>query len=196
MESVVGLFKEPNQARAALHALQANGFERDHLGFSILDPIAELDIGSDTGVSSELGAPGGGAVVLRSAGLGALAGGVLTALFWVLLWAIPATRIYHEGGLIGVLFGLVGGAALGALFGALAGSDHGDYVKLLRQMGLPASIAERYYASLRAGNIMVIARDDGSNADAALRVMREHGALRLEDVASSGGELASERTVH
>lgn len=197
MESVVGLFKESGQARAALLALQERGFQRDHLAYTVLDAVEEVDLGSETGVSAELGAPGGVTVVLKGAAIGAIAGGALTALFWVLLLIFPITRVYQEGGFIGFLLGIVGGAALGGLFGALGGTDHGDYVRLLRDLGLSESVAQRYYASLKAGNVMVIARDDGSKSDEALQVMREHGALRLEDVESSKPDvLTSERGLH
>lgn len=194
MESVVALFREPSQAQTALEALKSRGFERDHLGFALADVVAEDTIAQATGVSPEAGAPGGSGSVIKGALVGIAAGLVLTVPIWFLLWVIPATRSLHVGGLYGMLFGVIGGAALGGLFGALAGSDHGDYVKLLRAMGVPASQAERFQAGLRGGHTLVIARDPtGARADEALSLMRRHGAVKLDDV-QGGGRLSSERS--
>lgn len=173
--------------------LQARGFDRDHLGFALTDAVTENDLAQATGVSPEQGAPGGSSNVIRGSLLGIFAGLALTVPVWLLLLLIPETRVYQEGGVIAILFGVIGGGGLGGLFGALAGSDHGDYVKLLRRMGVPAAQAERFYNGLKDGQILVIARDpDGSRADEALSLMRRHGALRLDE-ASGGGRLQSER---
>ncbi|MCD0158862.1 hypothetical protein [Deinococcus sp. 6GRE01] len=193
MESVVALFREPQQAQGALQALQQRGFEREHLGFALTDVVAEEDIAQKTGVSPEAGQPAGSAAVIKGALLGIVGGLVITVPIWLLLLIIPVTRIYQEGGLLGVLYGVIGGGALGGLFGALAGSDHGDYVNLLRRMGVPAAQAEKFYAGMKGGHVMVIARDpSGARADEALSLMRKHGAVKLED-AVGGGQLQSER---
>lgn len=194
MESVVALFREPQQAQGALRALQERGFDREHLGFALADVVAEDDIAQATGVSPEAGAPGGSANVIRGLLLGTFAGLALTVPVWLLLIIIPDTRIYAEGGLLSVLFGAIGGAGLGGLFGALTSGDHGDYVKLLRRMGVPPAQAERFHNGIKAGNILVIARDpDGAKTDEALGLMRRLGALRLDE-ATGGGRLQSERS--
>ncbi|GAA5436332.1 hypothetical protein ACMT4L_06450 [Deinococcus sp. A31D244] len=193
MESVVALFREPQQAQGVLQALQQRGFEREHLGFALTDVVAEEGIAQNTGVSPEAGEPAGTASVLRGAFLGIIGGLAITTPIWLLLLIVPVTRIYQEGGLLGMLFGVIGGGALGALFGALAGSDHGDYVSLLRRMGVPAAQAEKFYAGLKGGHVMVIARDpSGARTDEALSLMRKHGAIKLDD-AVGGGQLQSER---
>lgn len=193
MESVVALFREPQQAQGALRALQERGFERDRLGFALADVVAENDMAQATGVSPEAGAPGGASSVIRGLLLGAGAGLALTVPIWLLLLLIPDTRIYAEGGFLAVVYGMIGGSGLGGLFGALTGSDHGDYVKLLRRMGVPAAQAERFHNGIKAGNVLVIARDpDGAKTDEALTLMRRYGALRLDDV-TGGGQLQSER---
>jgi hypothetical protein len=193
MESVVALFREPQQAQGALQTLLQRGFDRDHLGFALTDVVAQEDIAQQTGVSPEAGQPAGSAAVLKGAWLGIVGGLVLTVPIWLLLLIIPATRIYADGGVLGILFGVIGGGALGGLFGALAGSDHGDFVNLLRRMGVPATQAEKFYGGMKDGHVMVIARDpSGVRADEALSVMRKHGAVKLED-AVGGGQLQSER---
>ncbi len=194
MESVVALFREPAAAKTALEALEAKGFSREHLGFTMIDNVAELTLAQETGISPEEGAPNTSATILRGIWLGILGGLAITVPIWLLLLAIPSTRIYSLGGVYGVLFGVIGGALMGLFFGALTGSDHGDYVKLMRQFGMPAAVAERYWDGVKRGLVLVVARNQqGSKADEALQVMVKSGALRLEDV-SGGGRLVSERS--
>lgn len=193
MESVVALFPEPAQARQALDALQARGFERERLGFALSDVVAENDIAQATGVSPEAGAPAGSGAAIKGTLVGALAGVGMVLPIWLLIWAIPETRPLSFGGVWAMLLGALTGAGLGGLFGALAGGDHGDYVKLLRQMGVPAAQAERFHAGLQDGKVMVIARDpSGARTDEALQIMRRSGAIKLDD-AVGGGKLQSER---
>ncbi|WP_278913992.1 hypothetical protein [Deinococcus wulumuqiensis] len=193
MESVVALFPDPAQARQALSALQARGFERERLGFALADVVAENDIAQATGVSPEAGAPGGSGTVIKGTIYGTVIGILVMLPVWGLLLAIPETRIYSNGALMAMLLVTIGTAGMGLLFGALAGSDHGDHVKLLRRMGVPAAQAERFGQGIKNGQTLVIARDpDGSRADEALSIMRRSGAVRLEDV-QGGGKLQSER---
>ncbi|WP_293913981.1 hypothetical protein [Deinococcus sp.] len=193
MESVVALFSESAQAKQALQTLEARGFDRDNLGFSILDPVAENDIAQDTGISPEQGAPAGAGGVLRGIGIGILAGLAITLPIWALIALIPETRIYAMGGAYTTLFGILGGGGMGGIFGALAGTDHGDYVKLLRQFGIPAAEAENYNSGLRAGQILVVARSERvEKANEALVIMQKSGAVDLGK-ARGGGALASQR---
>lgn len=193
MESVVALFREPAAAKTALEALEARGFARDHLGFTMLDTVKELELAQQTGISPEEGAPAGSSGVLKGIWMGVLGGLGITVPIWLLLLIIPSTRVYQLGGLYGILFGVIGGAFLGLAFGALTGSDHGDYVRLMRQFGMPAAVAERYWDGLKRGLVLVVARNQrGSKADEALQLMFKNGAMRLEDV-SGGGQMSSER---
>lgn len=193
MESVVALFPEPRQAQAALENLQERGFAREHLGFSINDPVMENDLAQATGIGPEAGAPAGSGGVIKGAILGTLAGAALAVPIWLLLLLIPDTRAYAHGGVMAIWFLAVGGLGLGIIFGALSGSDHGDYVKLLRRMGVPAAQAEKFYGGIKNGYTLVIARDpSGARTDEALTIMRRSGAVKLED-ALGGGQLQSER---
>ncbi|GGJ61780.1 hypothetical protein [Deinococcus aquiradiocola] len=196
MESVVALFREPTQVKTALDALLARGYHRDNLGFTMLDVVQEAELASETGISPEEGAPGGSAAVLKGIGIGTLGGLALTVPVWILLLIIPTTRIYADGGLLGMLFGVLGGAGMGGLFGALAGSDNGDYVKLMRQFGMPARVAEGYNQSLKNGHILVFARAQADlNTDDAIKIFKSNGAVDL-DSAIGAGQLSSQRTAH
>lgn len=193
MESVVALFPDARQAQAALQHLQARGFDREHLGFAMNDSVMENDIAQATGISPEAGAPAGSGGVIKGAILGTLSGVLLALPVWILLALIPDTRAYAHGGVMAIWFLAVGGLGLGILFGALSGSDHGDYVKLLRTMGVPAPQAEKFYGGIKKGHVLVVARDpSGQRADEALTIMRKNGAVSLEE-ALGGGRLQSER---
>lgn len=195
MESVVALFKDSDQAARALHHLQERGFRRDNLGFAIADPVAEDELASETGVSPEQGAPAGAGAVLRGIGLGIAASMALTLPIWALLAIIPDTRIYSHGGFLITMFGVVAGGGLGGIFGSLTGADHGDYVKLLRQFGVPSAEAENYQSAIAGGNVMVIARsNEQGHVNEAANVLRGSGAIDLEK-ARGGGELTSQRNV-
>lgn len=196
METVVALFQEPSQAKAAITALLSRGFHRDHLAFSMLDVVAQEEFARETGVSHEDGAPAGAGSAFRGAGLGLLAGVGLAVPTWLLMLIIPETRPLHEGGLIGIMFGALSGLGLGAAFGALSGGDHGDYVKLLRRMGVPERTAVGYYDGLKRGHVMVIARDqEQALADDAARIVKAAGAIELDE-GGGGGRLVSERRPH
>ncbi|MGI8748555.1 MAG: hypothetical protein ACR2J4_09450 [Deinococcus sp.] len=195
MESVVALFRDPAQVRSVLGALLDRGYSRDNLGFAMLDVVQEDALASETGISPEEGAPAGAGSVLRGMGTGILGGLVLTVPIWILLLIIPTTRIYQEGGLLGILFGVLGGGGMGGLFGALAGTDHGDYVKLMRQFGIPAQVAESYNQSLKDGHILVFASaQQDVPADEAVKIFKKNGAIDL-DAASGRGRMSSQRAV-
>ena len=186
MESVVALFQTPQQAARALQVLESRGFERDRLGFACTSAVTQTEVASATGVSPEEGAPAGAGGVIKGAVMGALAGLALTVPVWILLAMIPATQVYIDGGMYGALFGLLGGLTLGGLFGAISGSDHGDYVRLLRGFGMPATHAEQVVRRMNGGEVLVIARDEDAQRTAeASALMRQLGAVSLESVDSS-----------
>lgn len=187
MESVVALFQTPQQAARALQVLESRGFDRDRLGFACTNAVTQSEVASATGISPEEGAPAGAGGVIKGAIMGALAGLALTVPVWILLALIPATRVYVDGGMYGALFGLLGGMTLGGLFGAISGSDHGDYVRLLRGFGMPTPHAERVYDRMKDGEVLVIARDtDLSRTAEASGVLRQLGAVSLESVDTAG----------
>lgn len=196
MESVVALFEQPDQVRTVLGSLLQRGFKRDNLGFTMTDVIEEEEIASDTGISPEEGAPAGSGAVIRGSLTGVIGGLALTVPVWLLLLLIPETRIYQLGGLYGMLFGVLTGAGLGGLFGSLAGTDNGDYVKLMRQMGMPAAAAEAYNDQLKTGKILVFARTTSSDkTDEAINLFKKAGALDL-DGGQGSTRLTSQRSAH
>lgn len=187
MESVVALFSTPQQAARALQVLQSRGFDRDHLAFASANAVTKSEVASATGISPEEGAPAGASSVIKGAIIGALAGLALTVPVWLLLSMIPATRVYVDGGMYASLFGVIGGLTLGGLFGAISGSDHGDYVRLLRGFGMPAGHAEQMYKRMQGGDVLVIARDSDTGRTAqASELLRQLGAVSLDSVDNVG----------
>lgn len=192
MESVVALFREPSQAKVVLEALKSRGFDRDHLGFALTDSVAEDDLAQSTGVSPEAGAPAGSSSVIKGAIGGVLASLVLTVPIWLLILAFPVTRIYQEGGLLGIMYGAIGGLFLGACSDRWPAVTTATTSSCCAAWGAPVQ-AERFNEGIGHGHVIVIARDDsGARVDEALSLMRQHGAVRLDDVVG-GGRMQSER---
>lgn len=197
MESVVALFSTPQQAARALQVLQSRGFDRDHLAFAAANAVTQSEVASATGISPEEGAPAGASLVIKGAIMGALAGLAMTVPVWLLLAMIPATKVYVDGGMYAALFGVIGGLTLGGLFGAISGSDHGDYVRLLRGFGMPAAHAERMYHRMQGGDVLVIARDSDTGRTAeASALLRQLGAVSLDSVDTAGQHPMEEVPLH
>lgn len=187
MESVIALFPEAQQARRVLDVLKSRGFEREHLGFALTNAVTKEDIAQATGVSPEEGEPAGSALTMKGMFLGTLVGVLLMLPVWIGLRLDPVSQGFSGGGLTSMLFGAIGGLGLGGMFGALAGSDHGNYVKLLRRTGVPVAQAEQFYKGLKGGHVMVIARDKNSERiDEALTIMRQNGAVKLDEAVGKG----------
>lgn len=181
MESAVALFPESKQAKLALETLSKKGFERDNLGFALTDAVTQKAMAQDLGISPEQGVPGGNSAAVRGAVLGTLIGAGLALPVWLALMTLPETRIYANGGLTSMLFGALGGAGMGFLFGILAGSDHSDFVKLLRRLGVPATQAESFYKGMQQGQVLVIAKNASAHKiDEALAIMQRYGAVKLD----------------
>lgn len=183
MESVVALFRDPNQAQSAIEALKARGFDHRELGFAVNNFVAQEHLAESTGVTPTQGTVNTSANVLKGAGLGILAGLALTVPIWLIIMALPITRIYAQGGIDSIFFGVLAGAGMGALFGALEDTEASTYIRLLRGLGVPSAQAEKINAGIQQGNVLVIAT--GKQLDEALSLMRRAGAMKLDDVVVS-----------
>jgi uncharacterized protein (TIGR02271 family) len=176
--TVVGVFREREEAREAIEALKRDGFAADTI--SILSPDKQVtqDMAEDTGTHAG-----------SAAATGAVAGGILGGLGGWLL-GIGALAIPGIGPFIaaGAFATALGGAAIGAGVGAIAGA--------LAGMGVPKDEAEYYEGEVKSGRTLVAVRADG-RYDEAQRLLRQHGAYDIEskDAASAApvGSLADRR---
>jgi len=159
--TVVGVFDEREDARAAIEALKDAGFGGDAISILSPDKQATRDIAEETGTHAGSGAA-----------TGALTGGVLGGLGGWLV-GIGALAIPGVGPFIaaGAFATALGGAAIGAGVGAIAGALVG--------MGVPSEHATYYEGEAKAGKTLVTVRADGRYQDAQ-RIMRDHGAYDVE----------------
>ncbi|MCA1646950.1 MAG: general stress protein, partial [Chloroflexi bacterium] len=110
--TVVGVFHEREEARAAIEALKADGFAPDTISILSPDKQATRDMAEDTGTHAG-----------SAAATGAVAGGMLGGLGGWLL-GIGALAIPGIGPFIaaGAFATALGGAAIGAGVGAITGA--------------------------------------------------------------------------
>jgi uncharacterized protein (TIGR02271 family) len=170
--TVVGVFREREQARAAIEALKADGFAPDAISILSPDKQATQDMAAETGTHAGSGAA-----------TGAVAGGILGGLGGWLL-GIGALAIPGIGPFIaaGAFATALGGAAIGAGVGAIAGA--------LAGMGVPEEEAEYYEGEARSGRTLVTVRADG-RYDQAQRILRQNGAYDIEsrDAPAASGQV-------
>jgi len=153
--TVVGLFRDRNEARAALHDLESAGFVREHLNLVAYD---------GSGTSSEIGDQGSGLGSHTSAG--AAVGGLAGLLLGLAAVAIPGIGpIVAAGPIAAALAGAGVGAATGGILGALV------------DMGIPGHEAGYYQEAIRRGGTLLIVRTGEVLAERAQSTLDRHGAL-------------------
>jgi hypothetical protein len=161
--TVIGLFRDSNEAQAALHDLEAAGFPVDNLNLVAYD---------GSGVYSDVLRRGNelGANTTR----GAAAGGVAGLLLGLAAVALPGIGpIVAAGPIAAALAGAGVGAAAGGMLGALA------------DMGVPGHEAKYYEEAIRRGGTLVIVRALGEDmAERAQSLLDRHGALDVEAAAA------------
>jgi outer membrane lipoprotein SlyB len=145
----VGVFRDAEQAKHAIDALEGAGYSENEIGF-----LARASAtGSDEGTMS-------------SAATGAVEGGVLGGV----LGAAAALLIPGFGPAIagGILLATFGAAGVGALAGSVIGA--------LVNIGVPEEEAHHYQRELEKGHTIVTVKAT-SGYDDALAIMRSHGAI-------------------
>jgi hypothetical protein len=157
-EYVIGLFRDHDQARAAIEALSAAGYGRDDM--SLLMPTPQ---------ETEMVARQAHATATEGARSGYLAGGMLGGATGLLLGLVALT-IPGIGPLVGggVLLAALGGTAVGATVGGLTGALIG--------MGLPEETALQYEEQLRQGAAIVSVHAPGRRGEAE-SLLRSFGAF-------------------
>lgn len=152
--TIVGLFSERRHAEQAIRDLKSAGFEDEQIGVAMQNRDEQQSLLDDTGSQAADGAA-----------KGAVSGGIV-------------------GGLIGLLGSLlvpglgpivVGGVLASTLTGAGVGAATGGLIGALMGLGLSEEDAQHFDRGLRSGGILVTV-DAGARPDAAVGVLRSHGA--------------------
>jgi len=156
--TVIGLFRDLNEARAALHDLESDGFPREQINLVAYDGSGAADDVSELGSNTTKGAAAGGIA------------GLLLGLAAVALPGIGP--IVAAGPIAAALAGAGVGAATGGMFGALA------------DMGVPGHEAKYYEEAIRRGGTMLIVSAEGEMVDKARSLLDRHGALDVHQTAT------------
>jgi hypothetical protein len=121
-----------------------------------------------------------GSGALKGAGTGAALGGIAGLVVGMAGLAIPG---------IGAV--IAAGPLAAALAGAGAGAIAGGLIGALVNIGVPEDEANYYAEGMRRGGVLVTvnARDEDM-ADQAADIMRDHGAVDIEERAASGSRQA------
>jgi hypothetical protein len=165
--SVVGVFREREQARDAIQALRDAGFEAGDIGLLMRDRAEAPTVAAEEETEHHAGA---------GAATGAVAGGVLgglaTWLAGIGALALPGVGpVVAAGGLASVLAGAAVGATAGGALGGIAGALVG--------LGVPPEEAGWYEHQVHRGGSLVTVRAGGRDAEAQ-GILRRHGAADVQ----------------
>jgi uncharacterized protein (TIGR02271 family) len=170
-KTVVGLMNTTEEAQGVINSLINSGFDRKDVGMMARREGGEREgtgtyAGTETRTRKE--ADSGGA--LEGAGTGAAIGGGAGLLVGLAALAIPGIGpIVAAGPIATALTGLGIGAAAGGVIGALA------------NMGVSEEDASYYAEGVRRGGVLVTVRAADEDAERAAEIMRNHGAVDIEE---------------
>jgi hypothetical protein len=163
MRTVNGFFNSRSDADNALAALEHEGFSRADISMVAHDP-RQADDTPKIGPVHEVGED-------TETGRDTAIGGIAGAVAGLILVLIPGIGPLAA---VGPIAGLIGGLGIGAAAGGVVG--------LFKDMGMSHEEAEYYAEGIRRGGAMLsIKCDEGDNCNRIERVMKENGAVDIQD---------------
>lgn len=151
-QTVTGLFDNYDDAKAAVHALEADGISHGDISIVANDAHGEH-------AANKAGEDAG-----KGAGIGATVGGVGGLLAGLGLMAVPGLGpVVAAGWLASTVVGAVGGAVVGGAAGGLVGA--------LQKDGVSEDDAHVYAEGVRRGGTLVTARVDEAKALTARSIL-------------------------
>lgn len=168
--SVVALFASRSDAETAVRALRDAGVERSDISVIARDEGAGA--GGPVNVLKEK-SPNGSAMGKN------IAGGAVFGALGGLLLELAALAIPGIGPIVaaGPLATTLAGAGVGAVGGGIVGA--------IKDMGVPDREAHVYAESIKRGDAMVSVSTDASKVDTVAQLLNTHGAIDVEDRATS-----------
>jgi hypothetical protein len=167
MKTVTGMFVRSEDAERALDALKSAGFHKDKTGLLVREPFIHEHIGGATeSTALKSGAKG----VVRGAAWGGLTG---------LLAGVAAIAIPGLGPVFatGVVASALAGAAEGVQIGAMAGG----LLSALGSLDITEEDSNFCAEGVKRCGILLAVRTDDAEADTALRILQESGAVDAEE---------------
>src|SRR4051812_31113844 len=173
--AVFGIYKNRNQAEAAVDRIAAAGFTYNDISVLLPDSQSSKEFAHEKNTKAPEGTTTGVAA-------GGAIGGTLGLLAGVGSLAIPGLGPFIAAGpIMGALAGLGVGGAVGGIVGALVG------------MGIPEYEAKRYEGRIKDGGLLLSVHCDTSEeVTRAKDLLKQTGA---EDIASAGEKAASSHGV-
>jgi hypothetical protein len=162
--TVVGLFESAERAHDAFGALIEEGFDQDHVSLLVNETAAEYFRSMEGTNDKELDDATAGAEKGALIGGGA---GLLLGLGAIFIPGVGAALAL--GPLAAALTGVGVGAATGSLIGGFT------------KTGLSEEHAHAYAEGLRRGGTIVAVSAPPSDIDDAVAIMRENGAVDIEE---------------
>ena len=175
-KTVVGLFDNASDARAALQELRDGGFSGDDISMVANNARGEYHDGGEFDTTARDGTASEAA---EGAGFGATGGAVLGGLGGLLV-GLGALAIPGIGPVVaaGTLATALGTTALGAGIGAAAGGLTGALVGA----GIPEEDANVYAEGVRRGDTLITVRaDDDAEAQRAADIMNHNNVVDIDD---------------
>lgn len=162
--TVVGLFKDPDEAMAALHDLERHGIPHDDI--SVVRPAEQRETAAPDENEFRSGTAKGAAL-----------GGVAGALLGMAAMAVPGLGpVIALGPIAAALTGAGVGAATGGMLGALS------------DMGIPERDVALLQESVRRGGTIVAVHSGEAGIEDAKSVLDRHGALDVHEEAREWSE--------
>lgn len=179
-KTVVGVFDNMDDAQNVVRELENAGFSREDVSVVANKNSTGQDVTSGTGFEDavDTAAPEDKtAHVASDAGVGAALGGIGGLLLSFAGLAIPGVGPVLA---IGPIVAALSGAGIGAVAGGIIGA--------LTEAGIPEDEAHHYAEGVRRGHVLVTIRTDESQAERARDIMDQHGAVDVDQRASSWRE--------
>lgn len=183
-EAVAGLFDNYDEAKRAVHDLEAAGVPHDAISVVANNAHGEHGDHDEKSSRSVAGGDKVGADAGKGAGLGTVVGGAGGLLAGLGALAIPGLGPI-------VALGWLASTAAGAAVGSLVGAAGGGLVGALTHAGVSDHDAHAYAEGVRRGGTLVTARVDGAHLAKAQSILMDHSRavdirLRGDDYRSGG----------
>lgn len=168
-KTVIGLFDNRAEAESVVHSLLGEGFRRDDISVMSKKIEGRDDRQGETVAYVEEDGEEQIKDMAKGAGTGAAIGGLAGLLLSLTAVAIPGIGPVLAAG---PLAAVIAGAGIGATAGGL--------ISGLTRLGVPEEDANYYAEGVRRGGTLVSVEASDERAEAAVRIMKHHGAVEID----------------
>lgn len=174
MQTVLGIFRDREDANDALDHLHDKKFEAEQISIITQDNEVYHTQGDDRADNVAGGAASG---IATGGALGALAG----LLIGIGAITIPGLGAILVGGPLAAALGLTGAAAT-TVSGAVTGALAGGLVGALTGLGLPENEAQEYENEIREGAILIAVNTSDRDAEIVEEILRHNNADKIRSL--------------